>query len=234
MYLFLVSLQSSCDRFLTWLQIDLFKESDGSVLIGSLLMAQSSVRQAKILWFLQRIGQMLTGCLLRPNSVMNVVRAVLNEVDAVANVSLASDWKKCDVIAKIIAQCPKSIGIEKYIEFLSPQLVDLYFKFDPRYSRHFCRVAGSIYSLFADRWPDLTRKYFTTALLSPLDFGSEEIQLEMSTKEFLVKLEQLNVVYLSSTEPSWKTLDQIPLQLIHLIFQVGFKFQILITNRLVD
>ncbi len=98
-------------------------------------MAQSSAREKKIVWFLLKIGQLLTKCLLRPNSVMNVIRSVLNEMDAVANVSLASDWKKCDVVARIIAQCPKEVSVEEYIKLLAPQLVDLYFKFDQRYVR---------------------------------------------------------------------------------------------------
>jgi hypothetical protein len=45
-------------------------------------------------WFLINVGKLLTQCLMKPNSVLNVIRAVLNEIDAVSNVTLASDWKK--------------------------------------------------------------------------------------------------------------------------------------------
>ncbi len=155
---------------------------------------------------------------------MNVVRAVLNEVDAVANVSLASDWKKCDVIARIVAQCPRTVQIEDYVKFLAPQLVDLYLRFDPRYSRHFSRVAGSIYSLFADRWPQLTSIHMTRELLIPFDFSDWPIKTDVviEWKQWLEKLEVLNLVYIGTTEPSWKTVSQIPVKLIYFIFEVIF------------
>ncbi len=52
---------------------------------------------------------MLTKCLLRPNSVMNVLRAILTDIGAVSSthVSLESDWRKCDVVARILSTTPK-------------------------------------------------------------------------------------------------------------------------------
>ena len=93
-------------------------------------------RDKRIAWFLSRIGQLLTQCLLRPHSLMNVIKAVLSEVDAVASVAVASDWKKCDVVARIVAQCPREVGVAEYVGMLAPQLVDLYFRFDQRYGRY--------------------------------------------------------------------------------------------------
>ncbi len=65
---------SPCNRenielnsLIKWLDVDLFKESDGSVLVSGLLMAQSSAREVKTVWFLSKIGQMLTKCLLQTN-----------------------------------------------------------------------------------------------------------------------------------------------------------------------
>ena len=208
-------------KFVQWRDEVLFDEADGSVIISGLLMAQSSARFKRVDWFLNKIGKLLTKCLLRPNSVMNVIRAVLNDINAVSNVTVASDWKKCDLIAQIVAQCPKEISTEEYVKFLSPQLVDLYFHFDVKYSRHFCRVAGSIYSLMAQRWPALTRTHITSKLLLPLSFEGDKSRMVMSCQEFLVKLEQITLVFISSTEPSWTTLSQIPMELVHLLFQVN-------------
>jgi len=86
-------------------------------------------------------------------------------------------------------------------------------------------VAGSIYSLFSDRWPQLTSVYVTRELLRPFDFSGWPVEGEEAVvewKEWMVKLEMLNLVYLGSTEPSWKTVSQIPIKLIHFIFEVIF------------
>ncbi len=57
----------SLDGLVRWLDVELFEESDGSVLVSGLLMAQSSARDVRVPWFLNKIGRMLTTCLLRPN-----------------------------------------------------------------------------------------------------------------------------------------------------------------------
>ena len=115
-------------NIIKWLN-DFYEEIDGSNLVSSLLMAQSSSSRGTKRtadWYTIRIGSMLTYCLIRPNSVMNVVRAVLNEMDAVSNVTLESDWKKCDIVAQILCQCPKQVKIEDYVKLISPQLLHLF------------------------------------------------------------------------------------------------------------
>ncbi len=80
--------------FMKWLNVELFEEADGALIVSNLIMAQGSNRSKSIIWFLNVIGQLLTKSLLRPNSVMNVIRAVLNQINALNDVTLASDWKK--------------------------------------------------------------------------------------------------------------------------------------------
>ncbi len=207
----------SNDFAIKWLN-DLFDELDGSNLVSSLLISQSScVRGSKRAadWFTIRIGNMLTSCLLRPNSVLNVVRAVLNEMDAVSNVTLESDWKKCDLIAQILCQCPRQTKIEKYVELIGPQLLQLFFEYDQRFAKYFYRVGGSIYAQFAKRWPELIKAHFTDKILAEW-FKKEPI----SSKEFLLNLNRLHLVYVSSTEPNWTTLSQLSIEIVHLIFQI--------------
>ena len=82
--------------FKRWLNEEIYEEADGAVIVSALIMSQGVgvVRNKSIDWFLINVGKLLTQCLMRPNSVLNVIRAVLNEIDAVSNVTLASDWKK--------------------------------------------------------------------------------------------------------------------------------------------
>lgn len=203
-------------NIIEWLN-DLYEEIDGSNLVSSLLMAQSSSSRGTKRtadWYTIRIGSMLTYCLIRPNSVMNVVRAVLNEMDAVSNVTLESDWKKCDIVAQILCQCPRQVKIEDYVKLIAPQLLQLFFDYNQRFAKHFYRVAGSIYSMFSQRWPQLTKIYFTDEIMEP--FLSESIK----SKELLSNLDKLHLIYVSSIEPSWLTLSQIPVEIIHLVFQI--------------
>lgn len=206
--------QEDKEKFLKWLEIDLFDEADGANIVSNLIMAQGT---SKLDWFTNQIGKMLTKCLLRPNSVMNVVRAVLTEINAVSTVTLASDWKKCDIVAKILAQCPKEINIEDYIKFLAPQILNLFFAYDQRFAKHFYRVSGSVYSLFSLRWPDLTREYLTKPILNEIYPGKS---FKLDSKKFKEYLEKIHLVYVSSTEPSWSTLNQLPNELVFLLFKV--------------
>jgi hypothetical protein len=87
--------------FKQWLNEDIYDEADGALIVSSLIMSQGAcVKNKAIDWFLINVGKLLTQCLMKPNSVLNVIRAVLNEIDAVSNVTLASDWKKvCELVS---------------------------------------------------------------------------------------------------------------------------------------
>jgi hypothetical protein len=212
-----------CDiTFKTWLYIDLFNEADGSQIVSSLLMAQSagSRRQnSSADWFTLICGQMLTKCLLRPNSVINVIRAVLDDIDAVSTkVTLASDWHKCDVVARILASCPRQINPNDYIQLIGPQVLNLWFlnqHHNQKYSHHFYRVAGTIYSLFCSRWPNMTKQAMTNSIVSGFNFVNYCDHCDM-----IKSINNIHLVFVSSTEPVWSTMAQIPIDIIHILFQV--------------
>ena len=44
--------------------------------------------------------------------------------------------------------------------------------------------------------------------------------MTINREQFLSKLDHLNLIFICSTEPSWHTPSQMPIQLIHLIFHV--------------
>ena len=100
------------------------------------------------------------------------------------------------------------------MKFVAPQIINLFFNVDMKYARHFYRVAGSIYSIFAQRYPDLTQKYFTRSM-----FASASL-VTMTGKELQLKLANLHLVFVTSTEPSWSTLSQMPKEIVYLIFDV--------------
>ena len=112
------------------------------------------------------------------------------------------------------------------MEFVSPQIINLYFNSDLRYARHFYRVAGSLYSLFAQRYPQLTKTKLTAKLIHPFKLNlaekesNENIVTSLNSIDFIKKLGDLHTIYITSTEPNWQTLNQLPLYLIYLLFDV--------------
>ena len=164
-------------------------------------------------------------------------------------VVLESDWKKCDLVARILAQCPQEVTIDAYFRLIAPQLVELFTNENPRYARHFYRVAGSLYSTFAHRWPELTRTHITSELVrtfandagfkykrfiytyldvAPLKciiifltslnlFGRLLVE---NVDEFRAQLARLQLIFVSSVEPSWSTLSQLPAGVLQLLFDV--------------
>ena len=113
----------------------------------------------------------------------------------------------------ILAQCPQSIPQEDYVKSIAPQVINLFFSIDPRYARHFFRVAGSVYSMFAQRFTQLTRTHFTEPVLAPF-----AAKASLYAKEFRVALSHIHLVFVSSTEPCWQTLSQLSARIIYLLF----------------
>lgn len=209
------------DKFNKWLFNDLFEECDGANLVSNLIMAQGTKPNPQTSWFTSRIGQLLTKCLLRPNSVMNVIRAVLTEIDAVSTVSLASDWKKCDIVAKIIAMCPKCVAIEDYFKIIAPQVISLYFSQDIKFSRHFLRVAGSIYSLLSQKYPEMTKLYLTKPMIAGFcELIELKSDFKMSQGSFKKEFSKIHTIFILSTEPNIYAFKQIPSELVIFLFKV--------------
>ena len=100
----------------------------------------------------------------------------------------------------------------EYFKFLAPQWHDLIFKFDVKYARHFRRISGSLFSMLANRWPELTLELFTMPIIKNL------FKIEITSKEFCQCLVSIHGLFVESTEPSWTVISQIPVEIIEFLF----------------
>ena len=207
------------DKFKKWLENDLFNETDGAMLVRSLIMTQGIEKFIKIpTWFSNASCDLLTKCVLRPNSVINLIKAILEEIDIDKTVESVNDWKKCDVVARILTKCPKNLKIEAYIEIIAPQIVTLFKSIDEtKPTKHLIRVSGSIYSIFAQHYPDLTQKYLTNQLIVPFN-ENHSINHRIEADELFKFLKLIHLVYCSV--PNYHAIKQLDEKLVHLIFQI--------------
>ncbi|CAO2610235.1 Transport and Golgi organization protein 6 homolog, partial [Lemmus lemmus] len=81
----------------------------------------------------------------------------------------AADWKKCDLIAKILASCPQqSLSPESYYKDICPQILDLFHFQDKLTARQFQRVATTTFITMSREHPELAPKYLLQPMLAPL------------------------------------------------------------------
>ncbi|XP_006730171.1 transport and Golgi organization protein 6 homolog [Leptonychotes weddellii] len=89
---------------------------------------KTQVRCRAPAWLRRLCGQLLSERLMRPSGVQAVVRGILEGAGAGAAggsdaEAAAADWKKCDLIAKILASCPQqSLSAEDYYRDICPQI----------------------------------------------------------------------------------------------------------------
>lgn len=125
-------------------------------------------------WLRRLCGQLLSERLMRPNGVQAVVRGILEGVGAGAAggadaEATAADWKKCDLIAKILASCPQqSLSPENYYKDICPQILDLFHFQDKLTARQFQRVATTTFITMSRERPGLALKYLLQPILAPL------------------------------------------------------------------
>ncbi|XP_036297255.1 transport and Golgi organization protein 6 homolog [Pipistrellus kuhlii] len=125
-------------------------------------------------WLRRLCGQLLSERLMRPSGVQAVVRGILEGAGAgVAGGSdaeaTAADWKKCDLIAKILASCPQqSLSPEDYYRGTCPQILDLFHFQDKLTARQFQRVATTTFLTMSRERPQLAAKYLLQPMLAPL------------------------------------------------------------------
>ncbi|KAM4046496.1 transport and Golgi organization protein 6 homolog isoform 2-T2 [Anomaloglossus baeobatrachus] len=125
-------------------------------------------------WLRRLTGQLLSERLMRPNGVQAVVRGILE--DAGAGVAggreaeaAAGNWKKCDMIARVLASCPQqSITVEDYYCKVCPQILDLLHIQNSITARQFQRVATETFLKMARDQPQLAEKYLILPMLNPL------------------------------------------------------------------
>ncbi|XP_051025039.1 transport and Golgi organization protein 6 homolog [Acomys russatus] len=125
-------------------------------------------------WLRRLCGQLLSERLMRPNGVQAVVRGILEGAGAGAAggsdaEATAADWKKCDLIAKILASCPQqSLSPESYYKDICPQILDLFHFQDKLTARQFQRVATTTFITMLREHPELAPKYLLQPMLVPL------------------------------------------------------------------
>ncbi|KPP67672.1 hypothetical protein Z043_113713 [Scleropages formosus] len=121
-------------------------------------------------WLRRLCGQLLSERLMQPNGVQAVVRAILEGAGGSAGVqAAASDWKKCDAVARILAVCPQqSLSVESYYSQVCPQVLDLLHFRDKLTALQFQRVATCAAFTMVQKQPELGRRYLLAPLFAPL------------------------------------------------------------------
>ncbi|XP_007670709.2 transport and Golgi organization protein 6 homolog isoform X2 [Ornithorhynchus anatinus] len=125
-------------------------------------------------WLRRLCGQLLSERLMKPNGVQAVVRGIVEGAgaglaggrDAEA---AAADWRKCDLVARILASCPQqSLSPEDYCQQICPQILDLLHIQDKLTARQFQRVATTSFLTIAKEQPKLAVKHLLQPMLEPI------------------------------------------------------------------
>ncbi|NWY05394.1 TNG6 protein, partial [Nothoprocta ornata] len=121
-------------------------------------------------WLRRLCGQLLSERLLRPRGVHAVLRGVLEGAGGSDGAEAASvDWRKCDVVAKILAACPQQcLSVEDYYTLVCPQILDLLHIQDKQTARQFQRVATTTILTMVKGHPQLAEKHLLQPMLAPL------------------------------------------------------------------
>ncbi|XP_021372366.1 transport and Golgi organization protein 6 homolog isoform X2 [Mizuhopecten yessoensis] len=206
-----------------WLQ-QLLGKAHPQMLVRELLLLQigapvppkqvgvAKKKWASPVWLRKVCGRLLTNILMKPKGVIHVLQGMLEgpgqDLSEKGN-SKASDWRKCDAVAKVIACCPmSSTSVEEYYALVSPQIMLLLHHPDSRVCQEFLRVACTTIARMMTQQPDLTRKYLLSPLMEPLErcsklkaIGAGE-QCLVQEKELTTCLEDLHKVFVVGCEPS--------------------------------
>ncbi|KAJ1083801.1 hypothetical protein NDU88_003956 [Pleurodeles waltl] len=125
-------------------------------------------------WLRRLCGQLLSERLMKPNGVQAVVRGILEGIGAGTAggcdaEAAAADWRKCDVVAKILASCTQqSLSPEDYYQQVCPQILDLFHIREKLTAHQFQRVATTTLLRMAKDHPQLAKKYLLQPILEPL------------------------------------------------------------------
>ncbi|XP_026975257.1 hyaluronan synthase 3 isoform X1 [Sagmatias obliquidens] len=176
-------------------------------------------------WLRRLCGQLLSERLMRPSGVQAVVRGILEGAGAGAAggsdaEATAADWKKCDLIAKILASCPQqSVSPEDYYRDICPQILDLFHFQDKLTGLQFQRVATTTFITMSRERPQLAAKYLLQPVLVPLHrcLNTAEVsESDMVPGTILVTEEELSrciedvyKVYVVGNEPLTVLVDSL-------------------------
>ncbi|KAL5022664.1 hypothetical protein ScPMuIL_001819 [Solemya velum] len=122
------------------------------------------------LWLRKVCGILLSDILMKPRGIHHIVQGMLGGVPDRASVNPQSaDWRKCDVVAKVIACSPHRTGsVEQYYKHIAPQVLELLQCRDRKVTQHYLRVACTTISNMASKYPVFTKQYVLQPLLMPL------------------------------------------------------------------
>ncbi|XP_048079517.1 hyaluronan synthase 3 isoform X1 [Ursus arctos] len=186
---------------------------------------KTQVRYRAPAWLRRLCGQLLSERLMRPSGVQAVVRGILEGAGAGAaggsdGEAVAADWKKCDLIAKILASCPQQcLSPEDYYRDICPQILDLFHFQDKLTARQFQRVATTTFITMSRERPQLASKYLLQPVLAPLHrcLNTAEIPesdmvpgIILVTEEELTRcIEDVFKVYVVGNEPVTVLVDSL-------------------------
>ncbi|XP_074248572.1 transport and Golgi organization protein 6 homolog isoform X1 [Saimiri boliviensis] len=186
---------------------------------------KTQLRSRAPAWLRRLCGQLLSERLMRPNGVQAVVRGILEGAGAGAAggsdaEAMAADWKKCDLIAKILASCPQqSLSPESYYKDICPQVLDLFHFQDKLTARQFQRVATTTFITLSREHPQLAAKYLLQPVLAPLHRCLNTAEIPESyrvpgtilvTEEELCRcIEDVFKVYVVGNEPLTVLMDSL-------------------------
>uniref|UniRef100_A0A452HE44 Uncharacterized protein n=1 Tax=Gopherus agassizii TaxID=38772 RepID=A0A452HE44_9SAUR len=166
-------------------------------------------------WLRRLCGQLLSERLMRPSGVQAVVRGIMEGAGTGGSgaEAAAADWRKCDMVARILASCPQqSLSLEDYYRQVCPQILDLLHIQEKLTTHQFQRVATTALLTMAREHPQLAVKYLLHPMLAPLlqCWDMAEVAMEdLPGGTVLVKeaelsrcVEDVFKVYVVGNEPS--------------------------------
>ncbi|KAK2501296.1 hypothetical protein MC885_018075 [Smutsia gigantea] len=162
--------------------------------------AKTQIRCGAPAWLRHLCGQLLSERLMRPSGVQAVVRGILEGAGAGAAggsdaEATAADWRKCDLIAKILASCPQqSLSTEDYYRDICPQILDLFHFQDKLTARQFQRVATTTFITMSRERPQLAAKYLLQPMLAPLHRCLNTAEIPESDMVYVVGNDPLPVL----------------------------------------
>ncbi|XP_060694296.1 transport and Golgi organization protein 6 homolog [Hemiscyllium ocellatum] len=175
--------QQSCQQALQKLLDRVYQP----IVVKELLILQGGIKQVASVcvgktqtfsqtpaWLRHRCGQLLSERLMKPNGVQAVVRGIVEGAGAgiaggQSAEAAAADWRKCDIVARILASCPQQcLSVEEYYRQVCPQVLELFHIKDKLTARQFQRVATMTFLSMVKEQPELTDKYLLKPLLAPL------------------------------------------------------------------
>ncbi|CAB3990345.1 transport and Golgi organization 6 homolog, partial [Paramuricea clavata] len=154
-------------------------------------------------WMKDVCGHLLSKCLTKKNGVQSVLRAVLEGTSGGAN-----EWKICEAIAKVIANCPLQMQLpDEYYKSISPQVLMLLQLPSSKLQQQYSQASVLIIHAMLRKYPEIAAKYITDPLMWPFLIATQEPGKNSKTvlvdeKEMTRCIEGLHKVFVASPNSS--------------------------------